>query len=334
MEHFGAIQAQDFGAAKWSVGLRMRRATDEIVENAFNAGRILRTHVMRPTWHFVMPEDIRWMLELTAPGVRKILAPYDKRLDIDARLLSRCHTLIGKALEGGAILTRAELSQHLGRHGVEASGQRLGHIMAYMELDALVCSGPRRGKQMTYTMLEERVPKAELLTREQSLAKLAGKYFTSHGPAQLKDFAWWSGLPLKEATTGLDSMISDLHSAKVGEKTYYFKPDEKAGEDKSQSAFLLSIYDEYTIAYKDRSAMSEGRPQDIETMLSMGNALTSVLVINGKVAGTWKRILEKDRVEIKLSPFRALSPAEKDSVHAAADRYGSFWNLKVDLNFC
>ena len=329
--HFGAVQCQDFAAAKWSVGLRMRQATDEIVERAFNEGKILRTHVMRPTWHFVMPEDIRWMLELTAPRVKRILAPYDRKLDIDTQFLARCRKLIGQALEDRKHLARAELGQYLGSHGIEASGQRLGHIMSYMELDALVCSGPRRGKQMTYALLEERVPKVKTITREQALAKLALKYFTSHGPAQLKDFTWWSGLSSRDAAEGVELAKPELGSDIVEGKIYYFKPLSKAPRRKTPLALLMSIYDEYTIAYKDRTALSEGREKDVETMLSMGNALTAVIIINGKVAGTWKRTLTKNGIAVHLSPFRTLNSVEAEALTAEIDRYGKFLNTPAAM---
>jgi hypothetical protein len=329
--HLGAVQAQDFNTAMWSIGLRMRQSTAGDVETAFSEGKFLRIHVLRPTWHFVMPANIRWMVRLTASRVKKSLAPYDSRLEISPSFLSQCHRLIGRALEGNHYLSRTELGQYLNRHGIEARGQRLGHIMAYAELDGLVCGGPRQGKQTTYALLEERVPPVAALTREQALAKLAKKYFTSHGPAQLKDFAWWGGLSMKDAAEGFESVKPDLESSMVGDKTYHFKPAGTTIDAKSPSAFFLSIYDEYTIAYKDRTDISEGRQQDIETMLAMGNALTAVVVLNGKVAGTWKRILTKGCAEIKLSLFRPLLTAEKASLQVAAERYGRFWDLQVSL---
>ena len=195
--HLGAVQAQDFAAAKWAVGMRMQKATDENVEKSFNESKFLRTHVMRPTWHFVLPEDIRWMLELTGPRVKRILAPYDQKLEITKEVLSKSQVVIEKALEGKKNLTRAELADHLEKKMLPARGQRLAHILAYAELNALICSGPRKGKQFTYALLEEIVPKRKKLSREEALAKLALKYFTSHGPAQNRDFAWWSGLSCK-----------------------------------------------------------------------------------------------------------------------------------------
>jgi DNA glycosylase AlkZ-like len=321
----GAVQAQDFGAAKWALGLRMHDAIDAAIEKAFNDGSILRTHVMRPTWHFVTPKDIRWMLALTAPRVRAVLAHYDRKLEISGELLSRCYSAFEKALPGGKDLTREELAQNLVDNGIPAKGQRLGHIVIHAELASLICSGPRRGKQFTYAWLDERVPEAKTLNRDESLARLASTYFTSHGPAQLKDFAWWSGLTVQDAQRGLDVAGRQLTCEIVDGKTYWFSPTTKTLKLKTPTAMLLSIYDEYTIAYKDRSAL--GGERYSERLVSMGNALTSVLILDGKIAGTWKRILKKGRVEIVTNPFRRLRQDEKEAVRAAAVGYGEFLEL-------
>ena len=336
--HLGAVQAQDFSAAKWAVGLRMQNPSDDIVEKAFNEGKFLRTHVMRPTWHFVLPEDIRWMLELTAPQVRRILAPYDQRLEITKETLSQSQGEIKKALEGKKTLTRAELADHLEKKGMQVRGQRLGHILAHAELNGLICSGPRRGKQFTYVLLEERVPKYGKLSRKEAMAKLTLKYFTSHGPAQTRDFAWWSGLSAKDVNEAVNSVQSKLNQSFSNEKTYWFSHETGDKGESSQNAhlnsdtqaFLLSIYDEYTIAYKDRSDISEKR--EIERMISMGNAFIAVLILEGKVAGTWKRILKKDTIEIKLNSFKKIDEVKLELVKKAADRYGKFLHKVVLLN--
>jgi Winged helix DNA-binding domain len=333
--HLGAVQAQDFAAAKWSVGLRMRKATDAIVEKAFNEGKFLRTHVMRPTWHFIMPEDIRWMLELTSPRVKKILIPYDRQLGITDEVVAKSQKLIAEALKGKNFLNRAELAMYLKNNGISALGQKLAHLLYYSEQNALICSGPRRGKQFTYGLLEEIVPKAKNLNKQAALAKLALKYFMSHGPAQVGDFAWWSGLPAKDANEGLGLVKSKLTYTTVNGKTYWFLSNIEARShhlsnsraDPDKQAFLLSVYDEYSIAYKDRSDISEKR--DIERMLAMGNALTAVIILDGKVAGTWKRVLNKDTVEIKLNPFKKLTEIEQNSVKKAAKRYGDYLEKKI-----
>ncbi len=322
VSHLGAVQAQDYAAAKWALGLRIKNSTDKDIERAFNKGRILRAHVMRPTWHFVMPEDIRWMQELTAPRVKKILAHYNRKIALDDELFGRSNAAIVKSLQGHAYLTRQELKAALTDIGIKTDVQRLAHIIMWAELDGLICSGPRRGRQFTYALTDERVARAEKPNREEAIAKLALKYFTSHGPAQLEDFTWWSGLAAKDARHALDSIKQELEQTTLNGKKYWFSDSPKVAAQDSPSAFLLSIYDEYTIAYKDRGDISEER--DIERMISMGNAMTAVIILNGRVAGTWKKALKKNMVEIMLRPFRKFSEAEQEALEAAADRYGKF----------
>jgi hypothetical protein len=329
VSHIGAVQAQDFAAAKWALGLRIKNSTDEDIEKAFNEGAILRTHVMRPTWHFVVPEDISWMLELTAPRVKRLLAHYNRKLELDDALFAKSNAAIVKALQGHTYLTRQELKTILANTGIETNVQRLAHIIMWAELDGLICSGPKRGKQFTYALLEERAEKAKNLSREQALSKLALNYFTSHGPAQLQDFSWWSGLAVKDARDALDSIKSELKQATLDGKTYWFSNNTKITTQKSPFALLLSIYDEYTIAYKDRGAISEAR--DIERMISMGNALTAAIILNGKVAGTWNKALKKNTVEIRLNPFRKFSEDEQEALESEVARYGKFVGIPAIL---
>lgn len=222
MNHLGAVQAQDFTAAKWALGLRVKNSTNADIEKAFNNGSILRTHVMRPTWHFIMPKDIRWMLELTAPRVKSLLAGSNRMLGLDDTLFAKSNDAIVSALEGHTHLTRLELKTILADNGIETDVQRLAHIIIRAELDGLICSGPRRGKQFTYALLEERAGMTEKMNREKALERLARTYFTSHGPAQLVDFSWWSGLVKKDAQYALDGIKSDLRQATVDGRTYWF----------------------------------------------------------------------------------------------------------------
>jgi hypothetical protein len=322
--HSAAVQAQDFTAAKWALGLRIKNSTDNDIEKAFNDGKILRVHVMRPTWHFVMPEDIRWMLELTAPRIKSVLATYNRRLGLDEALLARSNALIARALEDRTYLTRQELKVILADNGIETDVQRLGHIITRAELDGLICSGPRRGKQFTYALLDERVEESKRLDRQQSIAELARRYFTSHGPAQLKDFSWWSGLSEKDTASALVMIKPELDQVTLDKKTYWLPPPAGTIPD-PPAALLLSVYDEYTIAYKDRSDISEARY--IERMISMGNALTAVIVLNGKVAGTWHRATRNNSVEISVTPFREPDKAEQEALEAEVARYGKFLGM-------
>ncbi|MDD1721161.1 MAG: winged helix DNA-binding domain-containing protein [Euryarchaeota archaeon] len=327
LSHLGAVQAQDYSAAKWALGLRIRNSTGKEIESAFNDGTILRTHVMRPTWHFILPEDIRWMLELTAPQVKSRLKNYNRRLGLDDALFAKSNAVIVNALEGHNYLTRQELKALLADAGIETDVQRLGHIITHAELDGLICSGPRRGKLFTSALLDERVARSSRPDREQSLAKLALRYFTSHGPAQLKDFSWWSGLAEKEARLALDMAKSGLNQATIDTKTYWFPRYLEAVIPDPPTALLLSLYDEYTIAYRDRRDISEARY--IERMIAMGNALTAVIVVNGEVVGAWKKATKKEAVEIRLNPFRELDSDEREAVEQEVERYGRFFGTSA-----
>jgi hypothetical protein len=284
---------------------------------------------MRPTWHFIAPENIHWMLELTAPRVKTVLKYYNRKLELDDALFAKSNAAIVKSLRDHTYLTRQELKIVLGEIGINTDVQRLAHIIMQAELDGLICSGPRRGKQFTYALLEERVKKENKLSREQALTKLIINYFKSHGPAQLKDFSWWSGLTIRDAREALNLIKSKLNQSTHDGKTYWFFDHTKVKTLKSPSALLLSIYDEYTIAYKDRGDISEAR--DIERMISMGNALNAVIILDGKVAGTWNKSLKKNTVEIRLNPFRKFNKDEQEAVESEVNRYGEFVGISVVL---
>ena len=240
VSHLGAVQSQDFAAAKWALGLRIENSSDEDIEKAYNEGRILRTHVMRPTWHFVTPENIRWMLELTAPRVKAGLASSNRKLELDDKLLAGSRDAIIKELQGNRYLTRQELKTILAGIGIRTDVQRLAHLIAWLELDGLICSGPKRGKQFTYALLEERVAKTKPLIREQALAKLARSYFTSHGPAQAEDFGWWSGLAAKDVKDTLGTLKSEFNQTLVNSKTYWFAaPCQKENSETGICLFIV-----------------------------------------------------------------------------------------------
>jgi hypothetical protein len=321
----GVVQAQNYAAAKWALGLRMKNATDNTVEEAFDDGKILRTHVLRPTWHFVAPEDIRPLLELSAPRVKVSLANYDRKLGLTEEMLSRYRREVVDALAGGNFLTREELAACFEKSGMKARGQILGNIIMNLELDGLICSGPRRGRQFTYALLEDRVPKFKRIDRDKVRAKLALRYFSSHGPAQLKDFAWWSGLSVKDASEGLDSVKSELMKEVLDDKAYWYAPAEHAPFQKSSAAFLLSIYDEYIISYKDRGDL--GWEGFFEKFLRSGNLVSGLIILDGKIAGSWKRTIRSDCVSISVGLLRRFTTSDKIELDNAIRRYGTFLGL-------
>jgi hypothetical protein len=319
----GAMQAQDFAGAKWSLGLRLRPTSDAAIEKAFNEGLILRTHVLRPTWHFVAPEDIRRLLALTAPRVHQVNAGMYRQVGTDSATLTRSVDILAKALQGGEQLTRDELRDVLLKEGIAASGGlRMAYFMMNAELDGIICSGPRRGKQFTYMLLDERAPQAKMLDREDTLAELTRRYFQSHGPATAHDFARWSSLTLADTRAGLEAVGGELHQEEIEGQTYWFASDAQPPRDPPPTAYLLSIYDEYTIGYKDRSAIVT--VEDGERLIAMGNALQNVIVLDGQIVGTWRRTISKKQVAVELNPFRALTSAEDVAIAAAMEGYREF----------
>jgi Winged helix DNA-binding domain len=330
----GAVQAQDYAGAKWALGLRAIGLTDAAVERAFAEGSIIRTHVLRPTWHFVAPEDARWMLALTAPRIKAAMGYYDRQLGIDDAVVRRSTDAMTRALRGGKQLTRTELAEVLRRARVDVTGsQRLGHLMMRAELDGVVCSGARRGKQFTYALLDERVPSAPALERDEALIELTRRYFATRSPATAADFAWWSGLTVADATKGMRMAATELTRVAVGGETYWTsgpRPPSRRARAKTLSAHLLPNYDEYFIGFKDRSAI--GQRLRSSALVTGGNALIgNVIVVDGQLVGAWRRAVETDAVTLDLTLGTQLRAAERRAVAAAAERYGKFLEMAVEV---
>jgi hypothetical protein len=300
------------------------------VDAACDRGDILRTHVMRPTWHFVVPEDIRWMLALTAPAVKARMAYYDRQLGLDGPTYARTNAVLARALEGGHHLTRDELGKALAGAGIACSGQRLGHVMMRAELDAVVCSGARRGKQFTYALLDERARPVAPLARDEALAALVRRYFISHGPAQLNDFAWWSGLTVADAKAGVAMLADDLVHADVDGKRYWLAPSKAPPKLASPVVHLLPNYDELLIAYKDHGP-------SVDPVLTRGVGprdavfANHLVVIDGVVVGGWRRVPGKRGMAVVPTLLRALSAPEKAALARACEAYGRFLALPVTM---
>lgn len=338
-----AVQSQDYAGAKWALGQRSRKTTDAELDRLFDKGAILRTHVMRPTWHFVLPEDIGWLLALTGPRVRAGLAARNRELEIDDNVAARAEALLTAALGGGRHLTRPELGKVLSAGRISPEGQRLPHLLLRAELDALIASGPRRGKQFTYALLEERVPKARALDRDQAVAELTLRYFQSHGPAQIQDFVWWSGLRMADARAGIAIAGKALDHRTVTGKDYWFDSEAIPPTRATTVAHLVPNYDEYTVAFRDRAdILHSDRPFDSAvfaragisgaTSISFGSILSNVVTVGGKVRGSWRRTSARDCVRVEVRMLDRLKPAESRAVDAAARRLGEFLERPVELS--
>jgi hypothetical protein len=328
----GAVQAQDYGASKWGIAQRTRGLTDARIEKEIDDGVIVRTHVLRPTWHFVAAADIGWMLALSAPRVHAANAFWYRWLEVDDAVARRSRTVVTKALRDGEHLTRAELGQALTRARIQVtSPQRLACIVMRAELDGVICSGARRGKQFTYALLEERVPRPTVLEREAASFELARRYFTTRGPATVDDFAWWSGLTKADAKRGVEAAATHLEHESIEGRSYWFPAAERPVRISSSLAHLLPNYDEYFIGLKDRSAFgarlkSSGRPRT--------NALSGhILIVNGQIVGGWRRTLVGRTVVIEPKSLIRLSEAERRAVGVAARRFGRFLALPVEIRW-
>ncbi len=327
----GAVQAQDYAGAKWAVGQRTVGATDKSIEQAFNEGNILRTHVMRPTWHFVSPADIRWILQLTAPRVHAANAYMYRTLELDKAIFKHSQAVLEKALRDGKHLTRAELTSVLKQAGIFSNNLlRFTYLIMRAELDGLICSGPRRGKQFTYALLEERVPKAKEMSRNEALAELLKRYFATRGPATLQDFVWWSGLTMADVKSGVELIKSQLVNERLNGQTYWFSESRSSPKEKSPTAYLLPNYDEYFIGLKDRSAIRDVVRQS-KLPENSPSLIAYVIILDGQIVGEWKRTLKKDSVIVELNLITSLTNAEDRAVTVAAERYGAFLELPVDL---
>ena len=328
----GAVQAQDYFGALWAVGLRMQRATAADVEQAMADGRIIRTHPMRDTWHFVAAEDIHWLLTLMAPGRIARNGPWYRRLELDEATIAASHAVFAKTLQGGKSLIRRELAAALEQAGISTKGLRLTFLLARAEIEGVICSGPRRGKQFTYRLLDELVPIHKTLDRDEALAELARRYFISHGPATVQDFVWWSGLKVAEARAGLEAVKSHLTHEVIDGQTYWRSPSSSPAQNLAEIAYLLPNYDEYTVSYKDRSAIFDGpRASQLDRETTI---LNPTIVIDGRVVGLWARTIQKDAVIITPKLFTSLNQTEKQATAAPAERYAAFFGAKsMNLSF-
>ncbi len=333
----GAVQAQDYHGAKWALGLRMRHATDAALDRAFDEGAFVRTHILRPTWHFVAPEDLRWMLALTAPRVHAVNAARYRELELDADVLRRGHALVAGALEGGRHLTRQELGGVLEAGGIAARGQRLAYLVMHAELEGLVCSGPRRGRQLTYALLDERVPAAPVLPPDEALAALARRYFAGHGPATVHDFAWWSGLKVSDGRRALEMIRPHVEGAVVEGKEYWTAapsggaaaPQPARAEAAEPVVHLLPNYDEHVVAYRDHATSCHPAALDALYDRREGGLDAHLVALGGMVVGGWRRSVQKAVVAVRLNLLVPLNAHERAALARAADAYGRFMGLRV-----
>ncbi len=326
VQQLGMVQAQDYLGALWAVGVRLPDAREADIEKALAERRMVRTWPARGTLHFVAAADVRWILHLLAPRTVTRTSGRARQLGLDDDTFARSGDVLTRTLRGGRQMPREELYHALEAAGISTEGQRGIHIVARLAQQGLVCFGARQGKQQTFTLLDEWLPPAKSLPRDQALAELTRRYFTGHGPATLSDFVWWSGLTATDSRAGLEMARPYLAAEEIDGQTYWQPASaleaSAAPLAEPPEACLLPAFDEYLVGYTDRSAVLD--PRFVKATNAGGGMLNPVIVIDGQVVGTWKRILKRETVVITPSWFRAPRKAQQAALLQAAKRYGAF----------
>jgi hypothetical protein len=327
----GAMQAQDYPMSKWAIGARLPGSTDQLIEGAISNAEIIRTHLLRPTWHFVCADDVYWLLDLTAAQVKAAQRSREQQLELTEAVYTKSNRIIEKALSFGRHLIREELIAELNRAGIATDQNRAAHLFERAELEKIICSGTTRNGKTTYALLSERVRKTRQLSRDEALAELARRYFTSRCPATLQDFAWWSGLPAREAKHALELVKSTLTPEVIDGRTYWLTPDFTIPQQSPLCVYLLPTYDEFILSYSARSASIPAELEQHMRKISDRGVFRPIIVVNGQVAGIWKREIKTDTVIMDIQFFAPTDQSTMDLIIYAAIQYGQFSAKKIEL---
>ena len=329
LRHFCAVQGQEYEQTKWGLGLRLPHLKNTDIEEDFNRGNILRTHLLRPTWHFVTNQDIRWVLELTSQRVHKANAYMYRKLELDSKTLNLCGEILVNILQGEKELTRDEINEEFKKNKIIAHGHRLSYIMMYAELEKIVCSGARRGNKFTYALFDERVKTQQKPDREESLAELSKRYFSSRGAASINDFSTWSGLTVMDCKRGVEIIKDYLETIIVDEIIYYAAADADFNKDIPKNIHFLPIYDEYIMAYKNRSAILKYTESLEQNILFKYDCM---ILFDGQITGTWKRTFKNHQIEFEYDLFNRLNCEQQELFNKAINKLGQFYEMEVKYN--
>lgn len=317
--HLGAMQAQDFPMARLAVGLRSVSLTEADVLDAYNKGEILRTHVLRPTWHLITSEDADWMLRLTAPRLLAAMSSWSKKLKLTKEVYARSNRILASATakkpvtrdEAVATLKKAKPGFPPGSHTL---------LLFRAEVDRVIISGPIVDGETTYALFTDRVKKHKILRHDEALARLAHRYFTGHGPATLDDFTWWSGLKVGDARTAYAAVEKQFSRETIGETRYLIPKGARPAADK---VYLLPAFDEFIIGYSDRSAVLAASISS--KVVSNNGIFRATIVANGIVRGIWKREIKKGKLAFKPEYFGKADAGLKEAVAERAQELAAFW---------
>lgn len=324
----GAVQAQDYLGALWAVGLRMKAGTEASVEAALAERRIVRTWPMRGTLHFVAADDARWMTELLAGRPAARAAGRLRSFGIDEAVLRRARRVLEKRLAGGAPMTRPAAYRALEEAGIASGEQRGLHVLWRLAQDCVVCFGPRDGKQHTFVLFDEWLPRARSMPREEALGTLAERYFTSHGPATLADFVWWSGLTVTDARRAIAIAGSRIRGLALdgAPAVHWVEGGAAPRLGAGGAVHLLPSFDEMLVGYTDRGASVDAA---VARRVIAGGIFLPVVVADGRVVGTWRRRTGRGAVACSTVPFVTWSQATRQAVRRATERYARFLGVEL-----
>jgi hypothetical protein len=325
----GAVQSQDHDPALWSLAQRAPGVSRAELAGAFDDGAFIRTHVLRPTWHFVPPEELRDLLALTGPRVAASCATRWRELGLPAEVRADATDVLAAAIAERGPLTRPELGEVLDKAGIDPGGQRLPHLLLHAELETVLCSGGMRGRQQTWALVDDRVPAAAGFDRDAVLRRLALRYATSHGPVTERDFSWWSGLTLRDVRRSLEAARPELDAIELGDRRYWFGEPPPQVAEPGPVVRLLQSFDEYVVAYTESRDLVD--PAGYAPSIPRGGMLSTTVVVDGRLFGRWRRALRPDRVDVEVTPFVPLPPDVVAALEEEAQRFADFLGLTLRL---
>jgi hypothetical protein len=325
----GALQAQDYNMVKWALGVRLENSTENIINNEIDAGNIIRTHLLRPTWHIVSSDDINWMLELTAPQISSILKLREKRLGLTETIIKKCRLIFEKSLRDGNHKTREELIPELLNANIRVDDNRASHIFLRAEIDGLLCSGRQKGGKPTCAILSEWVPVKKHIYRDEALKELALRYFSSRGPATIRDFSWWSGLTLTKSRLAMEFNKPNMVSDTIENITYWFIDSPNPEKAVKNDLHLLPAYDEFLISYHDRSAQLLSVYN--KKAISNNGIFYPTILMEGQITGTWKPGTKDKRIILTINLFNRESAAFEKILSKSISRYSRFYDKPAEM---
>lgn len=319
----GAMQSQTLDMAKWAIGVRLEDNNVKDIDKALDMGKVIRTHILRPTWHFVSADDIYWMHGLSSPRLRPVYRSYAKASGADESLIRRAVPLVEKALEGGNHLTRQEIGIALLEQDLQLDDRTLHLSISYAETEGIVVNGRQKGNKQTFTLLEEWVPRQKTISEEESLERLARKFFGSHGPATMQDFIWWSGLTMTQCRQAVEMIKTDFICESINGRDFWMRNDTKTPPSDENYVLLLPPFDEFVVSYKDRSEIIEDH--HYAKVMTKNGLFSPTIILNGEIIGSWKKVVQKNIPRIELSFFEKRSKKKQDLFNSEIKRVEKFY---------